>query len=125
MSTTPTGLPEDVVGELREALQARRRDVVARLHSMTGRFQEIVDSTAGANTDDEHDPEGTTIAFERSQVDALARTAERDLEDVDAALARIADSTYGTCEVCGRPIPVERLEVRPTARTCVGCAAAQ
>jgi len=125
MSTTPTGLPEDVVGELREALQARRRDVVARLHSMTGRFQEIVDSTAGANTDDEHDPEGTTIAFERSQVDALARTAERDLEDVDAALARIADGTYGTCEVCGRPIPVERLEVRPTARTCVGCAAAQ
>lgn len=123
MSTTPTGLPEDVVGELREALQARRRDVVARLHSMTGRFQEIVDSTAGANTDDEHDPEGTTIAFERSQVDALARTAERDLEDVDAALARIADGTYGTCEVCGRPIPVERLEVRPTARTCVGCAA--
>ena len=109
--------------ELTTALRERRRDVVARLASMTGRFQEIVDASVGSNADDEHDPEGTTIAFERSQVDALARRAVQDLEDVDAALARVAEGRYGTCEVCGQPIPVERLRVRPTARTCVGCAA--
>ena len=74
------------------------------------------------NADDEHDPEGATIAFERSQVDALVRQTEQHLAEVDAALARLADGTYGLCERCGRPIPEGRLEARPVARTCVPCA---
>lgn len=115
-------LPDDVVAELREALAARRVDAHGRVAALSGTFQDLVDASANANVDDEHDPEGATIAFERSQVDALARSARSELDEVSAALARLDDGTYGLCEVCGQPIPLERLRARPTARTCVGCA---
>lgn len=116
-------LDERLTAELREALLARRGESQRRLASLTGHFQDIVDASVSSNADDEHDPEGATIAFERSQVDALARDTRHDLAEVDAALARLDEGRYGTCEVCGGPIAVERLRARPTARTCVGCAA--
>ncbi|WP_246088084.1 TraR/DksA family transcriptional regulator [Nocardioides albertanoniae] len=75
------------------------------------------------NADDEHDPEGATIAFERSQVQALVRDARRRLEEVSTALERLDAGTYGVCEVCGGPVGDGRLEARPTARTCISCAA--
>jgi RNA polymerase-binding protein DksA len=106
---------------IRERLQAERDRTRRRLAELTGDFQEIVEASRATNADDEHDPEGATIAFERSQVATLARQARQHLEDVDAALARLADGRYGICERCGRPIAVERLQVRPTARTCVSC----
>jgi RNA polymerase-binding transcription factor DksA len=43
------------------------------------------------------------------------------LADVEHALSRLADGTYGTCERCALPIPFERLEAMPAARLCVGC----
>ena len=76
------------------------------------------------NADDEHDPEGATIAFERSQIGALARQARSRLDEIDAALARVAAGTYGVCESCGLPIGEERLAARPAARTCIRCAGA-
>ncbi len=121
--TDASHLADDVVDEIRGLLAERRRDAAARLATLTGRFQEVVEASAGSNADDEHDPEGATIAFERSQVDALARRAEADLAEVADAERRLADVTYGTCTVCGSPVPVERLLARPTARTCVTCAA--
>ena len=81
----------------------------------------MVSASVGSNGDDEHDPEGTTIAFERSQLDALVRQAREHLREIDAAMARLAEGRYGVCERCGRPIAAERLEARPVARTCVRC----
>jgi DnaK suppressor protein len=54
---------------------------------------------------------------------ALARSAtlQRTIEQIDAALARIAAGSYGTCARCGAAIPEERLELRPFAETCVRC----
>ena len=83
----------------------------------------MVAASLGTNADDEHDPEGATIAFERSQVGALITQARDHLAELDAAEARVADGSYGICEGCGRPIAPERLEARPVARTCVTCAA--
>ena len=82
----------------------------------------MVAASHDTNADDEHDPEGATIAFERSQIDALIRQVEAHLVEIDAALARVADGSYGVCVSCGRPIPEGRLEARPSARTCVACA---
>ena len=79
----------------------------------------MVDAARGANVDDEHDPEGATIAFERAQLETLAGDARAALAEVDAALGRLDDGTYGTCTVGGEPIPAERLAARPTAATCV------
>ncbi|MFX4288356.1 TraR/DksA family transcriptional regulator [Janibacter indicus] len=107
----------------RTLLDAERRETLARLATLTGDFDALVEASEGSNADDEHDPEGATIAFERSQVDALARQAREHLREIDAALARLDAGVYGTCERCGRPISAGRLEARPTARTCIDCAA--
>jgi RNA polymerase-binding transcription factor DksA len=104
-------------------LQAERLATEQRLAGLTGTFTDIVDASQSSNADDEHDPEGATIAFERSQVGALITQARDHLAELDAAEARLADGSYGICESCGRPIAPERLEARPVARTCVTCAA--
>jgi len=74
------------------------------------------------STDDEHDPEGSTIAFERAQVAALLDQAERQLAELDAAVARVDAGGYGQCESCGDAIAAERLLVRPAATRCITCA---
>lgn len=105
-----------------ERLQAERAVVVRRLAALRGDFSGMVEASRDSNADDEHDPEGHTIAFERSQLDTLVRQAEARLAEIDAAQARLERGTYGICVVCGRPIPLARLEARPAAATCVGCA---
>jgi RNA polymerase-binding transcription factor DksA len=77
-----------------------------------------------SNVDDEHDPEGSTIAFELSQASALLNQSSAGLDQVEAALARIADGTYGTCAVCGEAIAEGRLEARPWTPFCIKHAAA-
>lgn len=63
--------------------------------------------------------------LEREVADASAVRARDAIEDIDAALARMDAGTYGLCESCGMPIPVERLEAIPHARFCVPCSAAR
>ena len=103
-------------------LERERRTTVDRLTNLTNDFDSIVAASRDSNADDEHDPEGSTIAFERSQVGALTEQARHHLAEIDAALSRLAAGTYGICDRCGRPIPDERLRARPVARTCIGCA---
>ena len=105
------------------ALDDLQRRTSERLAALTGDYAGIVEASKDSNADDEHDPEGSTIAFERSQVGTLVEDARHQLAEVDAAKARLADGTYGTCEECGGPIGEGRLEARPTARTCIRCAA--
>ena len=103
------------------ALTADRHETLDRLTQLERSFADVVAASVGSNADDEHDPEGTTIAFERSQLDALLRQARDHLAEVDAAMARLAEERYGICERCGQPIVAGRLEARPVARTCVTC----
>ncbi len=105
-----------------EVLEAERAQARRLLASLTGDFDAIVEASRGSNADDEHDPEGATIAFERAQVSALARQVRAHVVEVEAALERLAQGRYGTCERCGTPISSARLEARPTARTCIACA---
>ena len=109
--------------DARTALVAVRRRAEERLADLTGDYTGIVEASRDSNADDEHDPEGATIAFERSQVGTLVEDARHQLAEVEAARGRLADGTYGTCEECGGPIGEGRLEARPTARTCIRCAA--
>jgi DnaK suppressor protein len=105
-----------------ERLATERQQALRRLAALTSDFDEVVAASRDTNADDEHDPEGPTIAFERSQIDALVRQAHRHLAEVDAAVERVEAGTYGACDTCGRPIGEERLAARPTARVCIVCA---
>jgi RNA polymerase-binding transcription factor DksA len=93
-----------------------------RIDELQATFDAIVESSDTANLDDEHDPEGATVGFERAQLLALLERAHTQLAELDAAVERLHLGHYGTCEVCGRAIPDARLLAQPAARACVACA---
>jgi RNA polymerase-binding protein DksA len=106
----------------RSLLEAERAQACARLASLTQDYERVVDASRDSNADDEHDAEGATIAFERSQTGALIDQVRGHLAEIDAASTRLDAGTFGTCERCGEPIGDARLEARPVARTCIRCA---
>jgi DnaK suppressor protein len=116
------GLAAGADHDARAALDAERVLARARIRSMRKEFDEIVEASAGSNADDEHDPEGATIAFERARVAAMLKEAQAALDDLDRAADRLLVGTYGACEHCGEVIAPERLEALPATRTCVRCA---
>jgi DnaK suppressor protein len=106
----------------REALERRLAGAEAEAADLESDLASVFEASRSSNADDEHDPEGATIAFERAQLTAtLAATRQRAVE-LRAALIRYDEGGYGICERCGKPIPAARLEIRPDARTCVSCA---
>jgi DnaK suppressor protein len=102
-----------------EDLAAEGESTRARIAALEAALAGIVETASASSGDDEHDPEGQTIAYDRAQTQALLDRARADLAEVDAAFGRLEAGTYGVCEVCGRTIPGERLEARPAARRCV------
>jgi DnaK suppressor protein len=107
---------------IREVLNMERAETLARIQAMQEDLDAIVAATAEANTDDEHDPEGSTIAYERAQVTALLVSARSNLVDLDCALARLSAGDYSVCERCHSQISPERLAALPAGRTCFDCA---
>ena len=107
---------------MRAAIAAERRRTADQIEALQRSFAGIVEAAESTSTDDEHDPEGTTIAYERAQVSALLRQARDDLAALDAATARVDDGSITTCAVCGGPIALDRVLALPTARTCIRCA---
>ncbi|MHC2998000.1 TraR/DksA family transcriptional regulator [Microbacterium sp. HJ5] len=129
MSTTPDppepgDPPEPAPHTDRGAqLTALRSEAVTRLHGFDEAIAQLRADRSADNADDEHDPEGVTLSSEWARLEGLRGAAERDLDDIDAALARHGEESDGVCVDCGRGIPPERLQVRPTATRCVQCAA--
>ena len=66
-----------------------------------------------------HPADEATQTFDRERNMAVEAELQRELEQIDHALARVADGSYGVCEVGGEEIPVERLEARPAATLCI------
>lgn len=104
------------------AIAAERRRTTERIAGLTHDFAVIVEAVDLSPPDDEHDPEGATVGFERAQLGALLTSSRSHLVQLDAAQQRLDDGAYGTCVTCEKPIAVERLLTRPTATTCVACA---
>lgn len=102
--------------ELRERLLERRRALarrVARIRSDRRHDRQPLDP----------DADEQSLQLENEEVlDALDDTERRELQALDAALARLEDGSYGACSVCGGSIAPERLYALPTATTCRGCA---
>ena len=115
---TPAGEPPGV----RAALDAERRATLDQVAGLEREFGGIVAASQADNADDEHDPEGATLAFERQHLAALVSQARGHLTQIDAAMLRLAGGSYGICEGCGQPIGEARLAARPTATRCVACA---
>src|SRR5215469_4563147 len=109
-------------GNARRLLEAERQACLDRLGALERDHAGIVDAVHAANSDDEHDPEGATVAYEREHVAALLDQTRDQVSRVDAALRRLDEGTYGRCERCGQAIAPGRLQARPTATMCIACA---
>ncbi|MEJ1193214.1 TraR/DksA family transcriptional regulator [Pseudarthrobacter sp. CCNWLW207] len=100
-------------------LEEERTRKLALLPALRADISSTNAARQDSNVDDEHDPEGATIAFELSQASALLQQSSSGLAQVEAALQRLADGTYGVCAVCGAPIAEGRLEARPWTPYCL------
>lgn len=103
-------------------IEAERAEIDAQITSLERAFDEIVAGSELVSTDDEHDPEGATVAYERAQVSSLLDAARARLTELDEAAARLTAGTYGRCERCDGPIGAGRLEALPATTRCVTCA---
>lgn len=101
-----------------------RNQALQRIAELEREFGAIIASASegSAGGDDEHDPEGATVAFERQHIAALTDRSRARLAAIDAALRKVDSGTYDICDTCGGPIGAERLAARPASLTCVRCA---
>ena len=103
-------------------LIGQRAATAARVAALEGELVALIAASEDSNADDEHDPEGHTIAYERAQLTALLESTRARLAALDAALARVTAGTYGVCERCGGAIAPERLDALPATARCIRCA---
>jgi RNA polymerase-binding transcription factor len=101
--------------EVRAVLERARGELRAELETLTAAPRDPM----GAVSFGKRVGEGTSLAVERiAQVDAAQRL-DAKLQDVERALGKLDEGSYGTCDVCGRPIGAERLEAIPWAVMCL------
>jgi RNA polymerase-binding transcription factor DksA len=103
-------------------LAAERAEAGDRIAALERQVGWLAEQQALDTHDDEHDPEGVTVAVQRAQLLGLSAGARRDLAAVDRAADRLAAGVYGRCVRCGRDIGDARLEALPAAETCIACA---
>ena len=77
---------------------------------------------AGGLNYDSNFADSSQVTAERGEAEALAVPLNEALQEVEAAIARLADGSYGLCQGCGQPIPAARLEAMPAAQFCIACA---
>ena len=101
-----------------ESERERLQSLVSVLHAETASVSEEGEAfTDGAA--DQHPADMGTETFELEKDMSIRNNVEAELADVERALRRVDDGTYGVCESCGRKIPVQRLEAMPGARFCI------
>lgn len=113
---------ELATAELRVRIVTERRRLEALVASLTAAFDDLAEAADASPPDDEHDPEGHTIAFERSQLTGRRDDYLRAISQLAVAEARLSDAGPALCETCCVPIPHERRLAVPTASECVNCA---
>lgn len=113
----------DPYEEIKRDLLERKRESEERLEETAGFGLDIPFASSQSSGElsqyDNHPADSGSALFEREKDFALRKQVEEELRDVNHALEKMANGTYGICEVTGQPIPLERLRVIPTARTIV------
>ncbi len=102
--------------DLRALLEQERADLLHQLAELG-----YSESNAGLEYDSNF-ADSSQVTAERGEAEALATTLRETLGEVEGALAKFEQGTYGLCENCGQPIAPARLEAKPAARYCINCA---
>lgn len=108
-------LSEATLSDLRASLEQERSDLRARLAEM-GLL------SGGELSFDQNFADSSQVTAERGEVEALAGNLRESLSDVEDAIVKLDNGTFGVCEGCGQPIAPDRLEAKPAAKLCMDCA---
>jgi DnaK suppressor protein len=105
-----------VLADLRAALEMERDTLLQQLRDLG-----FADGETGQQYDSNF-ADSSQVTAERGEAEARASSLKEALGEVDHALAKFDNGTYGRCESCGNPIAEARLEAMPSARYCMSCA---
>jgi DnaK suppressor protein len=103
-------------------LGAERAELERAIDGTRSELDAVREARADASADDEHDPEGSTLASDWSRIEGICSGLVARLGENTDAFARLTAGTYGSCARCGRTIGAARLEARPSAALCIDCA---
>ncbi len=114
--------PDKSLAKQQQLLYAARAERVQDAEALKAEADQMaIDAEPGDTQFDEESGEGSTAAVDRERDLALSAQARAEIVEIDVALDKIDEGTYGTCDRCGKPIPKARLEVIPWAALCVNC----
>jgi DnaK suppressor protein len=114
-----SSIDTDEFRALLEQERERLTSAVGFLHDEnTGSIEDEL-GEVGHPGSDNHIGDTATATYDRELEEGLEEGAQHTLEQVNAALKRIEDGTYGTCEACGKPIGEDRLRALPWASRCI------
>jgi RNA polymerase-binding transcription factor DksA len=117
-------LDKFLTGQL-ETLESERATYLRQAETLKAEADSLVaEREPGDVQFDEESGEGDTLAVERERDLTLSAQATAAVAEIDIAIAKIQDGTYGVCEECYSPIPKERLKALPFAALCVQCKSA-
>ncbi|MBV8961173.1 MAG: TraR/DksA C4-type zinc finger protein [Actinobacteria bacterium] len=107
-----------------EHVRERLAEEATRLNEIRSGFDDLgreseAESLGELSSSDQHQADVGTETFEREKDLSILEQVEAELADVEHALRRLDDGTYGTCEACGKVIDEARLEALPAARFCL------
>ena len=118
----PDQVSEDNASAVLTAVTAEHERMTRQVEALERMIAVIVEGSELTSTDDEHDPEGATIAYERAQATALLRQARSDLDALEVTSSKLKAGQRVLCSVCDGEIDLERLAALPTAVRCIRCA---
>lgn len=103
-----------------QSVSSARRDLTAERDRLEGQINSLEPGHGSASPDfDDNFADSGQVAAEQGENKVLASQLRAELEEVERALAKLDDGSYGTCETCGQEISAPRLEAKPAARFCI------
>lgn len=116
-------LAKSTVARLTAKLEAERDRLQGTIASLEEEMQDArIAEAAADHSADPDNVDGGSIAVELEKEISLEQNATDLLDKVERALVRVKTREYGVCEICGKNIPLARLEALPYVTTCVSCA---
>jgi RNA polymerase-binding protein DksA len=109
------------VERFKEVLEEERRRVLDAIEYLHKENPGSIEDETEDETTDNHIAETATATLDREIDYTLEENSEHVLSEIEAALTRIEEGTYGTCVNCGKPIAEERLAAIPWATYCIDC----